>query len=111
MDDFFTCKCENPPDPTRIMHRVPIDCNTKEDRLRQEATVYVLYWQGDEDCGGRNDGAFAIYSDRMAAWAELRKVAEQHYDAMRPVEDGYTDADWSRDGVYVKQMMIEDYDG
>ncbi len=108
----MNCQCEVPPDPMLVFHRVPIDCNTKRDRLRREATHHLVYWSGDEDCGGRDDGAIALYKNGTEAWARALREALDHYGpVIMPYNDeGFTGPCWSRDYVGVKTMFVEGWE-
>jgi hypothetical protein len=39
--------------------------------------IFVVYWSGDQDCDGRNDGPVAVFSTYDDAWAEAERQAAE----------------------------------
>ena len=66
-------------------------------------TVYVVYWSGDEDCDGRNDGPISVHIDRDNAVAAARVSAEDEAAARRDRRETYNATNptqpWSRESI------------
>lgn len=101
-------------------HRVPIDCWTEEDEYRKNNSVWVVYWNGDVDCGGRNDGPIAVYRTRAEAFKRALQEAQDQLErddwldgAVEPDtwdgQEGFQPGDMSG-GVYVQHFLIKDPD-
>ena len=75
---------------------------------------FVVYWNGDEDCGGRNDGPVAIYRQHQPALDRARREAEDENTKRNGIEpprprgdEGYELVD-GRCEVLVKRFDDDD---
>lgn len=69
--------------------------------------IYVVYWNGDEDCDGRNDGPVAVFSTYDDAWAEVERQAAEEATKRDSITTTtrWTGApiDWAdREGIAIK---------
>lgn len=46
--------------------------------IRTQPLVYVVHWNGDEDCGGKNDGPVAVHMTQHQAEDHARALAAEY---------------------------------
>ncbi len=54
-----------------------------------DVPVFVVYWSGDDDCGGRNDGPISVHTDKDEAVEAARVSAEAEAAKRRSEREAY----------------------